>query len=228
MVKFVCKKIQLLYYKLKYIRKKVHFGRRCYINGFDTSFEGYNKIGNYSVFHGFLGFASYIGNNCEIDGSIGRFCSISSNVHVVMGAHPTRTFVSSHPAFYSMKCQSGFTFAKKQLFEESLYADEHKHQVVIGNDVWIGYGVTLLSGVTIGDGAIIATGSVVTSDVAPYTIVGGIPAKTIRKRFDDSSIQKLQALKWWNRDINWIEKNSDFFSDIDEFINMVNTEDYNE
>ena len=71
-------------------------------------------------------------------------------------------------------------------------------KLVIGNDVWIGYEAVILSGVKIGDGAIIGTRSVVTKDVPPYTIVEGVPAKPIRKRFEDATIEKLEALRWWD------------------------------
>ena len=71
---------------------------------------------------------------------------------------------------------------------------------MIGNDVWIGYEAVVMSGVKIGDGAIIGTRAVVTKDVPPYTIVGGIPARPIRKRFDDAVIERLEALRWWDWD----------------------------
>ncbi len=70
--------------------------------------------------------------------------------------------------------------------------------IVIGNDVWIGYEAVILSGVTIGDGAIIGARAVVTKDVPPYTIVGGVPARPIRRRFPDEAVEALLALKWWN------------------------------
>lgn len=72
--------------------------------------------------------------------------------------------------------------------------------IVIGNDVWIGYEAVILSGVKIGDGAVIGARAVVTKDVPPYTVVGGVPAKTIRKRFDDATVEKLLALRWWGWD----------------------------
>ena len=75
-----------------------------------------------------------------------------------------------------------------------------KGDTVVGNDVWIGYEAVVLSGVTIGDGAVIGTRAVVTKDVPPYTIVGGVPAKPIRKRFDDETIKKLEEVRWWNWD----------------------------
>ena len=75
---------------------------------------------------------------------------------------------------------------------------DNKGDIVIGNDVWIGYEAMILSGVTIGDGAIIGTRAVVTKDVPPYTIVGGVPARMIRKRFSDEDVKTLQEMKWWD------------------------------
>lgn len=83
---------------------------------------------------------------------------------------------------------------------------DNKGDIIIGNDVWIGYEAVIMAGVNIGDGAIIAAHAVVTKDVAPYTIVGGVPARPIRQRFDDSVIQKLESLKWWEWPINKIRK----------------------
>jgi virginiamycin A acetyltransferase len=78
---------------------------------------------------------------------------------------------------------------------------------VIGNDVWIGYNATIMAGVTIGDGAIIGTNSVVTKDVEPYAIVGGNPAKLIKKRFSDIEIAELMEIRWWDWDIEKISRN---------------------
>ena len=82
-----------------------------------------------------------------------------------------------------------------------------KGDINIGNDVWIGYNATMMAGVTIGDGAIIATNATVIKDVEPYSIVGGNPAKEIKKRFSEDIISKLLELKWWNWDIEKITKN---------------------
>lgn len=75
---------------------------------------------------------------------------------------------------------------------------DNKGDIVIGNDVWIGYDAVIMAGVTIGDGAIIGTKAVVTKDVAPYSIVGGVPAKEIRKRFAPEVIKRLQEIQWWD------------------------------
>ena len=84
---------------------------------------------------------------------------------------------------------------------------DHKGDIVIGNDVWIGYEAVIMAGVTIGNGAIIGTRAVVTKDVPPYTIVGGVPAKSIRRRFDQATIEKLEALRWWDWDEEKIRRN---------------------
>lgn len=89
---------------------------------------------------------------------------------------------------------------------------DNKGDIIIGNDVWIGYEAIIMAGVHIGDGAIIATRAVVTKDIPPYTIVGGIPANPIRKRFSDDIIQKLEILKWWDWPIEKSIKNYLTFS----------------
>lgn len=84
---------------------------------------------------------------------------------------------------------------------------DNNGDIVVGNDVWIGYEAIILAGVTIGDGAIIGSRAVVTHDVPPYTILGGIPAMPIRRRFDDVTIEKLEALRWWDWDEEKIKRN---------------------
>lgn len=213
-MQLIKKIIKVLFYKLKNINKKVYIGRGCFIGGFNTFFEGANRLGENTSFYGRIGFASYIGSNCSIEGTVGRFCSISNNVHTVIGTHPTTTFVSTHPAFFSTRKQAGFTFVNQQLFLESVYADDEKHQVVIGNDVWVGFGAIILSGVKIGNGAIIGAGAIVTKDVDPYAIVGGIPAKVISYRFNEEEINFLEKSKWWDRDLQWLKENAEKFTDI--------------
>lgn len=123
---------------------------------------------------------------------IGKFCSIACGAKFI--------FTSAN---HSLKSLSTYPFP---IFFEEWDLDminitnawDNKGDIIIGNDVWIGYEAVILSGVTIGDGAIIGTHAVVTKDVPPYTIVGGVPAKPIRKRFDDKTIAKLYELKWWD------------------------------
>tara|TARA_Y100000588_G_C14249660_1_gene922947 strand:+ start:798 stop:1418 length:621 start_codon:yes stop_codon:yes gene_type:complete len=119
---------------------------------------------------------------------IGRFCQIATGVKFVMngGNHDLNGF-------------SSFPFIIFQSYwPEVPVISYRKKDTIIGNDVWFGYEATIMPGVTIGDGAIIGTKAVVTKDVAPYEIVGGNPAKVIRKRFDDETIDFLLKLKWWD------------------------------
>lgn len=204
--------------KCKHINKRISIARGARVFWKDTYFEGYNKIGERSVFRGMMGYGSYIGRGTEINATIGRYCCISDRVYTVSGKHPTNTFISVHPAFYSTRKQSGFTYVNENFFEEvSRNPIDGKASVYIGNDVWIGCDVTILGGVIIGDGAIIAAGSVVSKDVAPYSIVGGVPATILKKRFDEEEIDFLLDFKWWDKELEWIESNSPYFRNIDDF-----------
>lgn len=185
-------------------------------------FEGHNYIGRDTFFSGSLGYASYVGNEAALMGKIGKYCSIASGVKVINGFHPTCEGVSTHPAFYSTKNSVGLSCVNEDCFEEYRYADtEKRYAVVVGNDVWIGTDAILMAGVTIGDGAVIAAGAVVTKDVAPYSIVGGVPAKEIKKRFDEEKIEDLLKLQWWNKDEKWMQQNADKFMDTDRFFAEV-------
>lgn len=131
---------------------------------------------------------------------IGKFCSIACGTKFLFNC-----------ANHSLKSLSTYTFP---LFFEEWGLDkadvasswDNKGDIVIGNDVWIGYEAVIMAGVHIGDGAIIGTRAVVTKDVPPYTIVGGVPAKEIRKRFGPEVIARLQALKWWDWPVDKIRE----------------------
>jgi len=130
---------------------------------------------------------------------IGKFCMIASDVTFIMnGANHLSNAITSYPFAIFGKDWS-------EAMEGKTYPN--KGNTVVGNDVWIGYGATIMPGVTIGDGAIIATKSVVTKDVAPYAIVGGNPAKEIRKRFSDQEIKSLLEMTWWDWPIEKITAN---------------------
>ena len=127
---------------------------------------------------------------------IGKFCQIAAGVEFIMnGANHQMNAVSTYP-FYIFGTWEQTAPDKKDL--------PLKGDTIIGNDVWIGQNVTILPGVQIGDGAIIGASSVVGSNVEPYTIVAGNPARPIRKRFDDELIQIMQKLKWWDKSIEEI------------------------
>jgi acetyltransferase-like isoleucine patch superfamily enzyme len=174
-----------------------------------------------------LGFSSYVGPNSYVNGKIGKFCSIGSNVRFVIGTHPIN-YVSTSPLTYSTKVECPCSFGAKDSFGESKYADkEKKFHILIGNDVWIGSNALILEGLTIGDGAIIGAGSVVTKNVPPYAVVAGVPANIIKYRFNDKQIAFLLGFKWWDKDAKWIKLNTKHFSNIDEFI-VVNSYDCEE
>ena len=159
-----------------------------------------------------MGYGSYIASNSTIVGNIGKFTSIASEVCTNLGIHPlTNPYVSTSPMFFSLLKQSGKTFAKKQMFHE------FKKPINIGNDCWIGQRVFIVGGVNIGDGAIVLAGAVVTKDVPPYAIVGGVPAKILKYRYDEDTIQLLLKTKWWNKPIQWLEENWYSFNDIEKF-----------
>ena len=210
--------VKRIYYKFKY--KELIIKHGAVIGGLNSHFGGYNVIGNNSFFAGEIGYGSYIGSNCTIYGNIGGFCSIADRVNVVVGNHPTRSFISTHPAFFSTKQQAGFTFVDEQRYEETRYSNGHD-LISIENDVWIGYGAMIFSGVTIHNGAVVAAGSIVTKDVPPYAIVAGVPAKIIRYRFTEDQIKKLEALKWWDKSPVWIKENAKYFDDIDQNLEII-------
>ncbi len=132
---------------------------------------------------------------------IGKFCSIACGARFLFNsANHTMNSLSTYP-FPIFFEEWGLDV------KDITSAWDNKGDIVIGNDVWIGYEAVIMAGVTIGDGAIIGARAVVTKDVPPYTIVGGVPAKQIRKRFSDETISELLNLKWWDWPIEKISRN---------------------
>lgn len=145
-----------------------------------------------------IGRYSYIGeNSIAVNAEIGSFCSIASYCCIGGGAHPTN-MISSSPVFYNGRNCFGKNFSNIPF--------EAENRVTIGNDVWIGEKVFIKDGITIGNGAIIGALSIVTHDVPPYAIVGGVPAKVIRFRFDAETIKTLEDIKWWEMQEETLEK----------------------
>ena len=136
---------------------------------------------------------------------IGKFCMIASNVSFIMnGANHLTEAISAYPFAI-------FGNDWKDAMEGKSYP--YKGDTIIGNDVWIGHNVTIMPGIQIGDGAIIATNSTVSKNVEPYSVVGGNPAKLIKKRFSDKHIKWLLNAKWWDWDIEKITNKVQFLTD---------------
>lgn len=207
-----------------YITKKKY---NLTVLGHKTTLSNVNFEGNNAVFSNtflsncHIGRCTYISHHVSlVNVKIGGFCSIANDVHTCNGQHPTSIFVTTFPAFYyNTESQIGYTFHKgTPLFNTARYAINSKQfEVILGSDVWIGSHVLLMPGVSIGDGAIVAAGSVVTKDVEPYSIVGGVPAKEIKKRFTDAQIEELLNIKWWNWPFDEIKSRYKEFVNVEKF-----------
>lgn len=213
-----------LFYEKLCLWNKVIFHKNVKLK--NVSFEGGNFCGrNVELKGSKIGYGTFINENSEFRMvKCGRFCSIAKNVTVGFGMHPTSQNITTSPYFYSDTTKLyGFKYTDKIYFDEYKMCKkaEDDYLVVIGNDVWIGAYAKIMNGVTIGDGAVIATGAVVSKNVPPYTIVGGIPAKFIGKRFADDKIELLLKSKWWNLSQTELKRMpskfacpDDYFSDI--------------
>lgn len=167
------------------------------------------QIGEYTMYNDFVHDPRHFEKNnvlyqYPINGDslrIGKFCSIACGAKFLFAsANHTQASVSTYPFpifFEEWDLDIG----------DVTSAWDHKGDIVIGNDVWIGYEAVVMAGVTIGDGAIIGARAVVTKDVPPYTIVGGVPARKIRRRFSDNVIARLLELKWWDWPAERIQRN---------------------
>ena len=176
------------------------------------NFGMYNTIyDNVSLNEVYLDDFTYIASNTKISKtSVGKFCSIGPDCSIGLGKHPSDTFVSTHPIFFSPLKQAQITFVDRNYFNEY-------ENITIGNDVWLGTDVIVVDGVNISDGAIVAAGSVVTKDIPPYAIVGGIPAKIIKYRFEKDEIEDLLEMKWWDCDVEYLKNNFKKFHNIKDF-----------
>lgn len=161
-------------------------------------------------YRGKIGKYSYIGNNSFVsDTNIGNFTSISTDCYIGGTSHPT-DWVSTSPVFHKWEniMKKNFTRHEFEIFKRT----------TIGNDVWIGNRVMIKAGVKIGDGAVVGMGAIVTKDIGPYEIWAGNPARLIRKRFDDETIDAFEKMKWWEWDDIKIEKYADKFTAPSELI----------
>jgi phosphonate metabolism protein (transferase hexapeptide repeat family) len=182
--------------------REVEIGQCCEILG-PTSVE-YTSLGDYS----------YIGQGCMVsDTAIGKFCAIAANVRIGAPNHPM-----DRPSLHRFTYCPEYYCASVER-DRDFFAGRRADKVTIGHDVWIGHGAILLPGVAVGNGAVLAAGAVVTRDVAPYLIVGGVPARPIRERFPYPIAQRLQRIAWWDWPFDLImQRLADFqSSDVEAF-----------
>lgn len=167
-----------------------------------------------------VGKYSYVGEKTWlVNTDVGNFCSISWRCNIGLASHSLDT-LSTSPIFTEQSNGTGYSWTDTQIHHSG-------SKTIIGNDVWIGYNVLIKAGVTVGDGAVIGAGSIVTKDIPPYAIVAGVPAKVIRFRFPDETINKLLDLKWWNLPDEMLKSNIDHFQkqsdniDIEDMITLL-------
>lgn len=201
---FMKKVAAYLLQKLQHRAARIEYGARvarCAVGGYlsvgrnsvlaDCKVEGYVRVDHDSYFaESEIGYCSYVGPYSYIRRTrIGRFCSIGPYALAGVGTHPT-SFVSTSPVFYASREQCGISFAARDLFRETSVID-------IGHDVWIGARAFVRDGVHIGTGAVVGAGAVVVSDIDPYAVVVGVPARVLRYRFSKEDVEKLLRLAWW-------------------------------
>lgn len=191
----------------RYAKQKLEIGYLA--TATRTQFGFYNRICAGTVLTDVnINDMSYVGERCRLSNvTIGKYSCIGPEVLAGLGMHPSRHFVSIHPAFFSHHLRAGRTFTSESQFKEHA-------PIYIGHDVWIGARATILDGVRIGDGAIIGAGAVVTKDVPPYGVACGVPAKVVRQRLPQEEIEKLLKLKWWDLGFDELESLQPSFREV--------------
>lgn len=154
-----------------------------------VNFTGGNRVHKGCLFYGSkinIGLKTTIGYRNLIAGdvTIGKYCQIGADVAMISTNHPINYLT---------------TYINKELLNGELQSIKEENKIILGNDIWVGHGVRIVGNVSIGNGAILASGAVVTKDVPPYAIVGGVPAKVIKYRFNQNIINEIEELKWWDK-----------------------------
>lgn len=181
----------------------------------DTDFGKWNEVGKECIFlESKIGDYTYFGSGCDVAHTeMGKFCSVAKNVRINPANHPMDR-PSQHHFTYRRK-----KFQMDEKDDEGIFQWRREKKVIIGNDVWIGHNAIIMGGVKIGDGAVIGSGSIITKDVEPYTVIGGVPGKFIKRRFDEKISKALLKIKWWDWSYELIKERFDeFLGDIEGFV----------
>ena len=210
MIRYFKESVNYLLSKRRFPQSKMHKG---------SSVDANSKLGeNSTIFSGVILQSSIVGDYSYIQSRsilvhavIGKFCSIASDVQIGLAAHPT-SMVSTSPVFYDNTQPLPNFFIKEKKFSDTF------PKTIISSDVWVGQGALIKAGIVIGVGAVVGAGAVVTKDVKSYSIVGGVPAKHIRYRFEKEIREELMASKWWDLDQEKLTNLAKDFSDPVEFL----------
>lgn len=197
----------------KRIQKEPFINRDCSI--VNTSLGDYTEVGIFNFFENVsFGDFSYTGQFCFVQNAvIGKFSNIAPMVRIGPTNHPIERPTLHHFTYR----REMFGFADKD--DQEFFRKRESNKTYIGHDTWIGHGAIIMPGIKIGNGAVVGSGAVVTKDVGAYSIVAGVPAKLIRKRFQEDVIKKLECIEWWHWSYEKIKENfNDFLLDIDSFV----------
>lgn len=199
-------------YKKKKLGEEPHIHPSCHI--VDSQIGAYTDLAaNTTLIESTFGDYSYTAGDVSIVYTdVGKFSNIASHARINPGNHPTWR-VTMHHMTYRRK-QYGFGDQD----ENEFFNWRRSHRCTIGHDTWLGHGAIVMPGVSIGHGAVVGSGAVVTKDVEPFMIVAGVPAKVIRSRFDDATVEKLLAIAWWDWDRQTLEARFDDLLNMDLFL----------
>lgn len=213
---FIRQKIKYLILKFKYSNAYIDF--TAFVSMDSVLGKGVKILKNVNIGNCKIGRYTYVGVNSNFSNtSIGSFCSIGPDVLCGLGDHPI-DFVSTYPGFYSNQASGSHWFGHVHDFKE-------EQSTIIESDVWIGAKVIIKGGIHIGTGAIIGAGAVVTKNIPPYAIVGGVPAKVLKYRFDENLISLLIESKWWEKNEETLKKLSKYFKEPLIFLEKIKREE---
>lgn len=193
----------ILYYSLLLRAKRINISLRSFCK--NCRFESYAAVvGKARLFDCSIGRFTFVNSSTLWNCDVGSFCSIAPDSLLGCSSHPLDR-ISTSPAFYR----------KQHIISTLTHVDtydDYPAKTFIGHDVWVGSRAIILPGLRIGNGAVIGAGSVVTKNVDPYAVIGGVPARIIKHRFPKDIIEKLELLKWWEKDIEFLVDNISLFS----------------